>query len=173
MTKQLRLTLIAACAAGLAVPAVSLAASATASSSSTVVVPITITKSADLEFGKFAAGTGGTVTVSTSGARTVSGAVVAMSGTAPSAAKFDVSGETGATYSISLSGPTVLTSGSDTMAFTPVSDLTGANAVSGTVTSGSLSSGSQSIHVGGVLTVGSSQAPGTYTGSVIASVDYN
>jgi hypothetical protein len=59
------------------------------------------------------------------------------------------------------------------MAFTAVSDLTGANTTSGTVTSGTLTAGTQSIYVGGVLTVGSGQAPGTYTGSVVASVDYN
>lgn len=173
MSKQSRITLVAALAAvGLTLPGASMAASATASSSSTVVTPITITKSADLAFGKFAAGAGGTVTVSTSGARTVTGGVVQMSSTT-TAAKFDVAGDTGATYSISLSGPAVLTSGSDTMAFSAVSDLTGANATSGTVTAGALTAGTQSIYVGGVLTVGANQAPGTYTGSVIASVDYN
>ncbi|MGB9108960.1 MAG: DUF4402 domain-containing protein [Telluria sp.] len=173
MIKYSRITLAAAlAAAGLALPGVSLAANATASSSSTVVAPITITKSADLAFGKFAAGTGGTVTVSTSGARTVSGTVVAMTSTT-TAAKFDVAGETGATYSISLSGPAVLTSGSDTMPFASVSDLTGANTVAGNVTSGTLTAGTQSIYVGGVLTVASAQAPGTYTGSVIATVEYN
>jgi hypothetical protein len=173
MIKQSRITLVAAlAAAGLALPGVSLAANATASSSSTVVTPITITKSADLAFGKFAAGTGGTVTVSTSGARTVSGTVVGMSSTT-TAAKFDVAGETGATYTITLGGTTVLTSGSDTMAFASVSDLTGANTVAGNVTSGVLTAGTQSVYVGGVLTVGSAQAPGTYTGSVVATVEYN
>jgi len=175
MSKQSRITLVAALAAvGLALPGTSMAASATATSSSTVVAPITITKSADLAFGKFAAGTAtaGTVTVSTSGARTVDGGVVAMSSTT-SAARFDVGGEAGATYSITLSGPTELSSGSDTMAFSPVSDLTGANTISGTVTSGTLTAGTQSIYVGGVLTVSANQAAGTYSGSVTASVDYN
>jgi hypothetical protein len=173
MIKQSRITLVAALAvAGLALPGISMAANATASSSSTVVVPIQISKSADLAFGKFAAGTGGTVTVSTSGARTVTGGVTAMT-SSTTAAKFDVSGETGATYTITLSGPTVLTSGSDTMAFATVSDLTGANTTSGNATSGTLTAGTESIYVGGVLTVASAQAPGTYTGSVVATVEYN
>ena len=173
MIKQSRITLVAALAAvGLALPGASMAASATAASSSTVIAPITINKSVDLAFGKFAASTGGTVTVSTSGARTVTGGVAPMS-SSTTAAKFDVAGETGSTYSISLSGTTVLTSGSDTMAFAAVSDLTGANATTGTVSSGTLTAGAQSIYVGGVLTVAANQAPGTYTGTVIASVDYN
>jgi spore coat protein U-like protein len=158
--------------AGLAMPRTSLAATATASSSSTVVVPIAISKTADLAFGKFAAVTGGTVTVSTSGARTVTGTVVAMASTS-TAAKFDVTGEAGATYSISLPATSTLNSGSDSITFDVVSDLTGTNSTSGTVSSGTLAGGAQSIYVGGTLTVASGQAPGTYTGTVAATVEYN
>lgn len=166
-----RLAVFAACALGATGSA--LAANATATSSGTVVAPIAITKAADLAFGKFAASTGGSVTVSTSGARTVGGAVVAMTGGTPAAARFDVTGDSGATYSIALSGTTVLTSGSDTMAFATVSDLTAGNAVTGNVTSGTLTSGAQSIYVGGILTVASAQPAGSYAGTVIATVEYN
>lgn len=161
-------------AAAFALPSPGHAATTTAASSGTVVTPIAITKTADLSFGKFAAGAGGTITVSTSGARTASG-VVPLTASTTTAAKFDVTGENSATYSISFSGSTTtLTSGSDTMAFALVSDLSGANATSGSVTSGTLDgSGKQSIYVGGELTVGASQPPGSYTGSVNVAVEYN
>jgi hypothetical protein len=149
------------------------AAVATATSSSTVVAPIAITRFADLAFGKFAAAGGGSVTVSTSGARSSTGGVVLINGTASTAARFDVTGDTGATYSIALGGTSVLTSGSDTMAFAKVSDLTGANGTSGNVSSGTLTAGAQSIYVGGVLTVGAAQPAGTYAGTVTATVEYN
>jgi hypothetical protein len=170
----LRLALVSACALGAALSgSAAYAANATATSSSTVVAPIAVTKNADLAFGKFAAVTGGTVTVSTSGARTFGGAVLAVNGVTPTAARFDVTGDTGATYSIAFSGTTVLTSGSDTMAFSAVADLTAGNATSGTVSTGTLTGGAQSIYVGGVLTVASAQPAGTYTGTVIATVEYN
>ena len=173
MTKPLRtiFKLITAAAAVAAAPA-AIAANTSASSTGTVVTPIAITKAADLVFGKFAAVTGGTITVSTSGARSVTGAVIGMSGT-PAAAKFDVTGEADATYSINLSAPATLDSGTDTMAFAVVSGLTAGNATAGNVTAGTLTGGAQSIYVGGVLTVGSGQAPGTYTGNVVATVEYN
>lgn len=158
----------------LALPGQSQAATANASSAGTVVTPINITKSKDLSFGKFAAGTGGTVTVSTSGANSVTGAVVLLSSGTTTAAQFDVSGEAGASYSITIPATATLASGSDTMSFTTVSDLTAANTTSGAnVTTGSLTGGAQSIYVGGVLTVGSGQAPGSYTGTLSVAVEYN
>src|SRR5680860_893962 len=70
----------------------SFAAAASTASTATVIVPIAITKSADLVFGSFAKGAGGSVTVSTSGARTATGAILSTVGGTPSAAKFDVTG---------------------------------------------------------------------------------
>lgn len=167
----LKLAVFAACALGATGSA--LAANATSTSSATVVTPIQITSVANLAFGKFAAPAAGSVTISTSGARTIGGGVVAVSGGTLAAARFDVTGDSGATYSIALSGTTTLTSGSDTMAFATVSDLTAGNATTGNVTSGTLTGGAQSIYVGGVLTVGASQPAGTYAGTVIATVEYN
>lgn len=174
MTKQFRTIItLAIAAAAVAVAPSSIAANTSASSTGVVVTPIAISKATDMVFGKFAAVTGGTITVSTSGARTVSGAVIGMSGT-PAAAKFDVTGEPDATYSINLAAPATLDAGpGETMAFAVVSDLTGANTTSGNATSGTLTGGAQSIYVGGVLTVASAQPPGTYSGSVVATVEYN
>jgi hypothetical protein len=153
------------------------AADATTTASATVITPIAITKSVDLAFGSFARGAGGSVTVSTSGARTTTGAILSTIGGTPAAAKFDVTGEGASTYSITWSGDTVLTTGAggvgQTMALARISDLTAGNATSGAVTSGTLSSGVQSIYLGGTLTVGAAQEAGAYTGSVTATVEYN
>ncbi|WP_170832958.1 DUF4402 domain-containing protein [Vreelandella arcis] len=155
----------------------SFAAATSTTATGTVIVPIAIAKSADLVFGKFAPGAGGSVTVSTSGARTGSGVILSSVGSSPTAAKFDVTGDGAATYSITWSGDTELSTGAggvgETMALARISDLTGSNATSGEVTSGTLTAGAQSIYLGGVMTVGAAQVTGDYTGSVTATVEYN
>lgn len=154
------------------------AAEATSVATSTVLAPIGITAPVVLSFGKFAPGAGGSVTISNSGARTGSGVILSSTSSTQSAARFDVTGEGSSTYAIThsgvteLSGPTVATV-VQTMALAKTSDLTGANVTSGNVSSGTLSSGAQSIYVGGTLTVGASQAAGTYTGAVTVTVEYN
>ena len=146
-----------------------IAADATAQATGTVIAPIAITKTADLVLGSFASGAGGgTVTLSTLGVRGKTGDVTLFAGTTPAAAKFDVTGEGGLTYSITLV-PTALTrsGGPETMSFTPQSDSS-----TGTL-AGVGAAGAQSFFVGGELTVGAGQVPGTYAGSVTATVAYN
>jgi len=148
----------------------------TTNSSATVIVPIAITKSADLIFGKFAPNAGGEVTVATDGARTTTGPILSISGSTPTAAKFDVTGDDNSTYGITWSGAALLTDSvsSETMALSKISDLTAAGATSGEAESGTLSgSGAQSIYLGGELTVNASQADGNYIGDVTATVEYN
>ncbi|HEX8614321.1 MAG TPA: DUF4402 domain-containing protein [Telluria sp.] len=174
--QQRTLAYLAVIAAGLGLGVPAYAAQATAVAGGTVVTPIAIVASVPLAFGSFAAAAGGTITISTSGARAVSG-VVAMSGSAATAAKFDITGEPGTTYTITHSGTAVLTNtggAGETMALAKFSDLTGANATSGDATSGTLSAGgTQSLYVGGTLTVAANQAPGVYAGDVVATVEYN
>ncbi len=174
VTFQLACTAMAA-AAFLSAPAH--AAQATASASGTVVAPIAITVNTNLVFGSFAAGPGGTVTISTSGARAATGPTL-MTGASPTAARFDITGQASSTYSITHSGTAVLTNttglGNETMGLAKFSDLTGANATSGSATAGTLDgAGAQSLYVGGTLTVGAAQVPGVYVGTVIATVEYN
>jgi hypothetical protein len=165
---RLALAVLACCSAGSA-----LAASTSATSTSVVVTPIAIAKSADLSFGKIAASAAaGSVTVSPNGARTFTGGAVAAGGTS-TAAKFDVTGQAGLTYAITLGGSTQLTSGANTMAFAPISDVTASAITTGNVATGTLTGGTQSIFVGGILTVGANQVANTYTGTVTATVDYN
>lgn len=153
------------------------AAEATGNANGTVVQPIAITSAADLSFGSFAAGTGaGSITISTSGERTSSGVVV-IGSSSGAAARFDITGAPGATYSITHGGTAVLTNtggASETMALTKFSDLTGGNATSGEASTGVLDSGgTQSLYVGGTLSVAANQAVGVYAGTVIATVEYN
>jgi len=176
MTKNTRLVSnvcrLAVLALAVAGSGSAIAANAVANSSSTVIAAINITKSADLAFGSFAAGTGaGTVTVTPGGTRSVTG-VTAVASTA-TAAKFDVTGQTGLGYSISVVATPLSDGGSNTMTFTPISDLTASASTSGTVAAGTLTGGAQSIYVGGVLSVGANQVAGTYSGTVTATVDYN
>lgn len=154
----------------------SFAADATTTSTATVIQPIAVLKSADLDFGRFAAGEGGTVTVSPDGLRSNSGTILSSIGSNPTAAQFDVTGDNDATYSIAWSGATVLTHTDtiETMALTLISDLTPSAVTTGEVTSGTLNaSGTQSIYLGGQLAVGATQEPGDYSGDVDVAVEYN
>lgn len=165
--------LAAAAALGACFSGQAQAAQATANASGTVVTPIAVAATVDLVFGSFAPGAGGNVTVSTSGVRATTGPIL-MSGATPSAARFNVTGEASTTYAITHSGSATLTSGANSMALTKFSDLTAANATSGNPATGTLDgAGAQSLYVGGTLAVGAAQAPGVYTGTVIATVEYN
>jgi spore coat protein U-like protein len=158
---------------GAVISAPGFGANTTATSTAQVLIPISITKAADLAFGKFAAGTSlGSIAVDTAGARSASGVTVASSAT--TAARFNITGEPNATYSISHSGTTNLTNGTDTMALTLVSDLAGLGGTSGEVSAGNLGAGgTQSLYVGGTLAVAANQPAGAYTGSIAAAVEYN
>lgn len=150
----------------------------TAIASATVIAtPVVLTKTADLSFGRFATGAPGSITISTGGVRTVSGGVLPSSsdGATMTAATFVVSGASGAAYSITHGGTTALsrTAGPETMAMTKFSAVTAANATDGTAAGGTLNAGTQSIYVGGTLTVGANQAAGAYTGTISVTVEYN
>jgi hypothetical protein len=174
--RPFKLALIASFAmVAAAVSAPSLADTTTASASAKVMVPITIAKTADLAFGKFAVNgaAGGTVTVSTSGVRSGSGVYIPAADTT-TAARFTITGEANASFSIDLGGPsTTLTGGGGSMTLTYASDLTGGNTTSGLATIGTLTSGTQILYVGGTLAVSGTQVAADYTGTVSATVLYN
>ena len=177
--KRLALNAVVASAAALAGTGFvsnAYAVAATSTASSTVIVPIAITAPVALSFGRFAHGTGGSVTISNSGVRTASGVILSSSSGVQTAARFDVTGDGSSTYAITHSGVTVLSDSAttpNTMALAKTSDLTGSNVTTGNVSTGTLSSGAQSIYIGGTLTVGASQVAGTYTGAVTVTVEYN
>lgn len=130
--------------------------------------PIAIVSSQALAFGSFAAGSGGSVIVSTSGARSSRGAVVLLSADGGAAASFNVSGDPNLTYAITLPADDEarLSSDGHSMALTA---FTSSPAETGTLSAG----GSQMLSVGATLGVVNHQAPGSYSGSFNVSVDYN
>jgi hypothetical protein len=145
------------------------AASADANGTATVIANMGITKNADLRFGKFSAGTGGTVVMGTGGARSKTGGVTLSALDAGGAASFGVTGDTTATYAITLPSTAVTIKDG---AATP-NTMTIDTFVSNPSGTGQLTSGAQTLLVGGTLNVGSAQVVAAYTGIFSVSVDYN
>ena len=148
-----------------------------------VIAPIAIAKVTDLSFGNLAAGNG-VVTVATNSARTAGGALALVTtGSAPTAAKFNVTGQGVQTFSIvTTTSSTELTSvavGSTPMPFALITEsiagVAGAatNKTTGTSATGTMAAGAATIYAGGALTVAADQTPGAYTGTVSISVEYN
>ncbi len=144
------------------------AATGTANASAEVIGPITITDVADLSFGRFTAGAGGTVIIATDGSRTSSGDVTLYSGLSAAAAEFNVTGLNGASYDITLPGNGTVTLSDGASATMAVDSF-----VSNPTTTGVLTGGSQSILVGATLGVANGQTPGSYTGTFDVTVEYN
>lgn len=130
-----------------------------------------ITKDADISFGTFIAGGGGTVTIepSSAGRRSSTGSVILpISGQFPqgNAASFTVNATDGYNYTIELpsTNSVPLSSGANTMTIASFS-----SSPSGTLTT---SGGVATLYVGGTLTVGNNQPAGNYTGSFSITIVY-
>ena len=146
-------------------------ASDTATTTATVVTPIAIVDAQNLNFGEFAAGTGGTVVLTTGGAASATGDVVLTGGTT-TAAQFTVTGQADASFSIGVADDDLThTDGVTTMALATTHDLDGTS--QNNPASGTLTLGTQTIYVGGTLTVGNAQTTGVYSGTITATVNYN
>ncbi len=124
---------------------------------------ITVTKTADLYFGKvLPTSSGATVDVAESGARTCS-AGLGCYDTATSGA-FRVAGSNGEVVSVSLDSATTTLSDGASHSMT-VNLATSTSSLT-------LSGGAANFNVAGTLNVGASQADGTYTGQYSVSVNY-
>lgn len=148
-------------------------AEATASATATIVEPISVAKTADLKFGSVAKGAaGGTVVIAANGNRTKTGDISLVNVGTVQAAAFTVTGDAGREYVLTLPSAAIeITSGANKMNVdTFTSSLSGRGTISGTIGSGT--TGTQDITVGATLTVGSAQAPGSYTGSFKVTVNY-
>jgi Domain of unknown function (DUF4402) len=123
-------------------------------------------KVSDLAFGKLAASSSGTCTVSPAGVRSVTGSVMVVGSTATAGA-LTITGTPSATYhvtlpgSITLTGPSAATLTVDTFtsASTPTLALNG--------------SGNGSLTVGATVHISPGQTSGAYTGSFNVNVAYD
>lgn len=127
--------------------------------------PMSLTKVTDVSFGDIVAGSkAGTVVLSTSGTRTVTGGVSLGASTGASAGSFNLSGEPNAAYNVTVTPATL--------------DLNGPGAAmtvdtwTPSISSGTLPTGTQNIALGGTLHVGANQTAGSYSGIVTISTDY-
>jgi len=149
-------------------------ARATANVNAHIIQPIAIQKNIDLNFGTVVpTENSGTVILSPTGVRTSTGGAVlitSLPGTI-SSAKFTVTGQPDATYSISLPGGNSVQisnggSGSDNKMFVN-------NFVSDPTPNGLLENGTQEFTVGATLEVKENQPVGMYTGTFEVTVSYN
>lgn len=169
-------SLVALATLSAAVVALSPAAeAATASANATVkIVPaIAIVKTRDLDFGNVApSNTSGTVVLTPAGARSGTGGVGLSSVDTGNQATFTVSGDSGATYAITLPSSVTLTNllGDPLSLLNTMTVDTFTSNPSGT---GTLTGGSQALNVGATLHVNAAQASGTYAGTFSVTVDYN
>lgn len=170
MTKFLtKAALAATVATGLFASPALAADTKTFTATARIVSPLTLTKNADLNFGtitKLPALTSSTVVVGRAGGGTTAcGANLTC--TAPSPANFSVTGSVGQELTVTTSALAVLTSGTNTVNFAidapALVNLAPAGVGGGTV----------SFDIGGMITVDSTTADGTYTGTVDVTVEYS
>jgi len=129
--------------------------------------PVSISWVQDLEFGALAGdGTfAGTATINPiSGAKTVTGGVNDFGGIHNPAA-FTVKGDKNTTFTVTLPGSIVLSSGSSTMTLNNFTSNPSGFGVFG-------NNGQTTLTVGATLQVGAGQAAGIYTGVFTITVDY-
>lgn len=131
---------------------------------------VVLTSSRSLDFGRFVARTGGTITVSPTGARSSTGAVILLNSPNAGAAVFNVrksnSGAANKAVVITLpgNGATRLSSGANNM---PLSAF-----VSSPATILMVPNGGVTLSLGATLTVTANQPRGTYSGSVPVIVNF-
>ena len=145
-----------------------LAATDTGTANARIVTPITVTEATQMNFGDIQPEAGATtVTLSTAGVATPSGATVVTG--SPSQGVFTVTGTEAATYSITLplDGVVQLTGPGPAMDVDSFSHDAGATPTIGV-------GGSSTLNIGAILSVAGSatQTAGDYSGTYDVTVDY-
>ncbi|WP_212003819.1 DUF4402 domain-containing protein [Chitinophaga sp. HK235] len=144
---------------------------ATANASASVVTPLTVINlNGNLSFGNIApSGTAGAVILDPNGTRTFTGGVSALPGGGVNVGTFQVTGENGFSYSITLPASVSLTNTTSGGAQT----LFANNFTSFPTPTGVLTGGSQTLLVGATLQVPGGSVPGVYSTATPFSVTVN
>lgn len=129
-----------------------------------IVAAIDIANDQGLDFGDVVAGpVGGTVVMSAAGVRSVTGDVTLGNAGSAGPAEFTVTGESGATFDVTLPTSILISAGAEDMTVDTFTE--NANGV--------LAGGTETFQVGATLHVAASQASGAYSGSFDVTVAYN
>jgi len=141
-----------------------------------ILTVLTIAETSDLKFGSMGVNSiGGSCILSTTGVRTQTSGVNLSQSDPYSVASYNVNGEAGYTFAISLPSSIIVThisSSNHTMTINALAARCNSTAVDGLV--GTLDqNGFDSFNVGGTLNVAASQYSGVYTGSFDVTVAYN
>lgn len=131
---------------------------------------IAVAKASDLRFGTLVRGAG-SVALTPTGTRSVTGMAGIVPGSVGAAAKFDVTGEGGQAITVTVPASFDLTNGSSTLTVTTSNDLPGGS--SAQTLGGSIGTDSTlRVGVGGSLTLSPSTPSGNYTGSLTVTASY-
>lgn len=138
---------------------------ATETASATIVSPITIVNAGPMNFGDIAVQgiSAGTVLMTPAGVLTPSAGITLPTTGLSTVATFTVTGATGYNYAITLPGTIALTG---TTPGSTVSDFTSDS-------TGVLTTGTETVSVGGTLNIVASQVAGTYTNATDLDVIVN
>lgn len=143
-------------------------ASAAFTASATIIEPIGITTKSDMNFASLDAKTGGTVILTPDSNRISTGGLELADGANVSAASFQVTGQKGFSFSISLpKGEYALSNGEESVILKDFTSNLG--------DSGDLKNGALEIRVGATLVVNSGQKPGEYKtpAPLAVTINYN
>ncbi|UVW28163.1 DUF4402 domain-containing protein [Massilia sp. H6] len=131
---------------------------------------LSVSNMSNLDFGRFVAGSGGTVVLSAAGVRSRTGGVILLTSPATGPARFNIgksgNGAGGKAVIISLpsNGSVRLSSGAHSMAVNSF--------VNNPQSIASVPNGGVALGVGATLVVAPNQPPGNYTGSFPLTVNY-
>lgn len=145
---------------------------ATATAKGTVLLPLTLTESQPLDFGTVIASptsSGNVVIDANTGGRTVGGGVVGVPNYPGTNGLFQGAGSANQNVVLTLSAPTVLTSGVNSLT---VNSMTFDNGGGLSTTRTINSTGAFAIGVGGDFAIAANQPNGVYTAAYTVTADY-